>query len=48
MDSASEKRAAPVSSGAGGEVQKKPIVRLLNSVRKSDMDTYKRVMRLDK
>ena len=39
VDSASEKIAAPVSNGAGGDVQKKPVVRLLNSVRKSDIDT---------
>ena len=39
VDSDSENMAAALSSGAGGEVQKNPVVRLLNSVRKSDIDT---------
>ena len=39
MDSDSENSAAPSSSGAGGDVQKKPLVRLLNSVRKSEIET---------
>ncbi len=39
VDSAREKAAAPPSSGEGRDCQKKPVVRLLNRVRKSLMDT---------
>jgi len=39
VDRESENSAAPVKSGAGGDVQKKPVVRLLNKVRKSDIET---------